>query len=99
VHLGAEPFEGRCHTERMSTKGRGPAPKMDPLTELVESLKASFRWRGDRTDDLYRADPTGWWAGPDVLARLGPAMAALFCDEEPTVVLGLQSRGRCSGHS
>lgn len=41
----------------------------------------------------YSADPTKWWADSTIIERLGPALADLFRGENPTVVLGLQSRG------
>ncbi|PPK71122.1 phosphoribosyltransferase family protein [Actinokineospora auranticolor] len=61
--------------------------------ELRTRLRDRFAWRGDRTDDSVFADLTGWWRDPDLLRDLGPALAGLFADTEPTVVLGLQSRG------
>lgn len=64
---------------------------------MREALRASFRWRGDRTDDHALADPTGWWADPQILREIGPALAALFADAEPTVIVGLQSRGTLLG--
>ena len=48
---------------------------------------------GDRTDCGRYPDPTGWWRAPELLAELGPALAALFADERPNVVLGPESRG------
>jgi adenine phosphoribosyltransferase len=65
--------------------------------ELRSNLRGAFRWRGDRTDDGYRADPTGWWADATILGRLGPALAALFSDSNPTVIMGPQSRGALLG--
>jgi adenine phosphoribosyltransferase len=35
----------------------------------------------------------GWWRRPDLLGHLGPALAQLFAGEQPTVVLGPESRG------
>jgi len=62
-----------------------------------EALRAGFRWRGDRTDERLLADPTGWWADPRVLHEMGPALAELFAGADPTVVVGLQSRGTLLG--
>lgn len=90
----------RCdarQTVRMSTQGRGPQPKPDPRAVLEADLKGSFRWRGDRTDRWNLADLSGWWAEPTILRRLGPALASLFPDAQPTVVLGPQSRGALLG--
>ncbi|TAJ47285.1 MAG: adenine phosphoribosyltransferase [Herbiconiux sp.] len=64
---------------------------------LHQQLQATFRWIGDRTDPDYRADPTGWWRDPEILAELGPALASLFWDENPTVVVATQSRGTLLG--
>lgn len=49
--------------------------------------------RGDRTDEHRYADVTGWWRQPDLLRDLGPTLARLFQDVQPTVVLGPESRG------
>lgn len=81
----------------MTNQGRGPSAKVDRDREFRADLRAAFRWRGDRPDDRSYADPTGWWADPNILLRLGPALAALFADALPTVVLGLQSRGSLLG--
>lgn len=77
----------------MTTKDRGPRPTVDPHALLIADLRGAFTWRADRSDDRYAADPTGWWADPTLLRRLGPALADLFPTARPTVVLGLQSRG------
>jgi adenine phosphoribosyltransferase len=81
----------------MAAKDRGPRPQPSPAAELRADLRRTFRWRGDRNDDGYVADPTGWWADASILRSLGPALADLFGDEEPTVVLGPQSRGALLG--
>lgn len=60
-------------------------------------MRASFRWLGDRTDPDLRADITGWWRDAEILAGIGPALAGLFRDEQPTVVMGTQSRGSLLG--
>jgi adenine phosphoribosyltransferase len=67
------------------------------VEDVRERLKAAFLWRGDRTDESSRADITGWWRDASLLAALGPALAALVVPSEPTVVLGLQSRGLILG--
>jgi adenine phosphoribosyltransferase len=81
----------------VTNQGRGPSAKVDQDRELRADLRAAFRWRRDRTDDQGYADPTGWWADPNILLRLGPALATMFADAPPTVVLGLQSRGSLLG--
>jgi adenine phosphoribosyltransferase len=81
----------------MAAKDRGPRPQPNSSAVLRSDLQRTFRWRGDRTDDRYAADPTGWWADGSILRRLGPALAQLFDDQEPTLVLGPQSRGALLG--
>ncbi|WP_436496655.1 phosphoribosyltransferase family protein [Actinokineospora sp. HUAS TT18] len=61
--------------------------------ELVQRLVETFAWRGDRTDDSWYADVTGWWRDPELIQQLGVHLADLFRDRRPTVVLGVQSRG------
>lgn len=58
-----------------------------------DRLLACFAWRGDRTDDSWYADVTGWWRSPAVLRDLGPLLGGLFQDVRPTLVLGIESRG------
>ncbi len=65
--------------------------------QLREQLRQTFRWRGDRTDAQSFADMTGWWRDAAVLAAVGPALASLFEVEQPTVVLGPESRGSLLG--
>lgn len=77
--------------------GRGPRPKADPRVRFTVELKAAFQWHGDRPDDQRYADVTGWWANPTILHGLGPALAGLFHDAQPTIVLGPQSRGALLG--
>jgi adenine phosphoribosyltransferase len=43
------------------------------------------------------ARPTGWWADASILRRLGPVLAELFTDLQPTLVIGPQSRGTLLG--
>ena len=81
----------------MSAKGRGPRPKPDPANQLLVDLRQSFRWKCDGNDVVRYADPTGWWSDASVLGRLGPALAALFDDARPTLVMGPQSRGTLVG--
>ncbi|HEY2059915.1 adenine phosphoribosyltransferase [Amycolatopsis sp. NBC_01480] len=61
--------------------------------QLRTRLRAATVWHGDRTDEHWYADVTGWWRAPGLLQDLGPALGALFEDERPTVVLGPESRG------
>jgi len=70
----------------MTTISRSPRVLRDALVDR-------FAWLGDRTDETGVADLTGWWRDPAVLADLGPALADLYPDSRPTVVLGPESRG------
>ncbi|WP_328649099.1 phosphoribosyltransferase family protein [Amycolatopsis sp. NBC_00348] len=63
------------------------------LDEVKSGLRSAFTWHGDRTDEHFYADVTGWWRRPELLGSLGPALAQLFADQQPTVVLGPESRG------
>ncbi|QHT56962.1 adenine phosphoribosyltransferase [Cellulomonas sp. H30R-01] len=62
----------------------------------TSALRATFRWRGDRTDPTSYADVSGWWRDPAVLAALGPALAAL-AGAPVTAVVGPPSRGSMLG--
>ena len=81
----------------VSTKDRGPRPKPDPTNQLLADLRQSFRWWSDGNDVSQYADPTGWWSDASILGRLGPALAALFDDARPTLVMGPESRGALVG--
>lgn len=65
--------------------------------DLRAELRAAFRWRGDRPDEDRWADITGWWRDPELLARLGPALAGLFTGPAPTLIVGPESRGSLLG--
>jgi adenine phosphoribosyltransferase len=76
----------------------GPAVPGKPASgraraDMRDRLREAFRWLGDRTDAHQYADVTGWWRRPDLLPELGPALAGLFAGEQPSVVLGIESRG------
>lgn len=72
---------------------------MNALTsdQLRQRLRAAFVWQGDRTDDSSLADMTGWWRDAQTLTALGPALASLFKEESPTLILGVESRGSLLG--
>jgi hypothetical protein len=46
---------------------------MAPDETLPDRLRAAFAWRGDERF----ADVSGWWADPEILREIGPALAAL----------------------
>jgi adenine phosphoribosyltransferase len=64
---------------------------------IREELLRNYAENGDRTDGWRWADVSGWWRDAALLARLGPALANLFADANPTVVVGTQSRGTLLG--
>ena len=84
-------------TVAVGTKNRGPRPKQDDDAQLVADLRQAFRWLADRLDVRYAADPTGWWADPSILRRLGPSLAAPAAQSRPTHVVGPASRGALLG--
>ena len=87
----------RLAEARRSRIPRGRIAIMATTPELRAQLRSAFTWRGDRWDDSYLADVTGWWRDPKLLVQLGPALAELHRHREPTVILGLQSRGSLLG--
>lgn len=56
--------------------------------ELADDLRRAFQWR----EGIY-AEMSRWWRGPNLLARLGPAVAELHAPERPSVVAAVASRG------
>ncbi|ALG11948.1 phosphoribosyltransferase family protein [Kibdelosporangium phytohabitans] len=65
----------------------------DVTSEVRDRLRRVFFWHSDRTDESWYADMTSWWRSPTLLRSLGPALASLFRDGQPTVVLGVESSG------
>ncbi|MFI2708760.1 phosphoribosyltransferase family protein [Micromonospora sp. NPDC018662] len=65
---------------------------------LNRRLIELFRWAdpGPASSHLV-SDLTGWWREPDVLAQVGPALAGLFPDARPTVVLAPEVTGLLLG--
>ncbi len=62
--------------------------------DLRDLLRSAFRW----TDlgpghDYMVSDRSGWWRDPRILDRLGPALADLFRDDRPTVVVSPEVTG------
>jgi adenine phosphoribosyltransferase len=62
---------------------------MPSETDLTERLGEAFSWR---SAENY-ADLSGWWADPDLLRDIGPALAELHRNAEPTVVAGIEALG------
>lgn len=71
------------------------------MTELRDQLIANFRWRSDPPawpeSRTFYAVYSQWWRQPTILSALGPALAQLFVEAEPTVVMGSASRGTLLG--
>ncbi|HWD03584.1 MAG TPA: phosphoribosyltransferase family protein [Amycolatopsis sp.] len=67
------------------------------MTTMAARIREATVVLGDRSDDARYPDPAGWWRTPEILRELGPALAGLFADAEPTVVLGPESRGSLLG--
>src|SRR5688500_9013009 len=54
----------------------------------------AFRWVDPGPDSGHLvSDAAGWWRDPIVLGRLGPALAGLFPDGRPTVVVAPEVTG------
>ncbi len=71
------------------------------VRDLRAELIAHFRWRSappvwpeKRT---HYADYARWWLQPAILQSVGPALANLFSDATPTVVMGVEAHGSLLG--
>jgi adenine phosphoribosyltransferase len=63
-------------------------------SDLRDRLIAEFRWTDPGPDsDRLVSDRSGWWRNPDILAAIGPALAGLFVDRSPTVVVAPEVTG------
>lgn len=62
--------------------------------ELRDRLRRHFRWTdpGPQSEQLI-SDRSGWWRDPVLLQSLGPALAGLFRDDPPTVVVSPEVTG------
>ncbi|WP_026423124.1 phosphoribosyltransferase family protein [Actinokineospora inagensis] len=60
-------------------------------SSVQDALRREFSWRGNGDEQF--ADIAGWWRSPALLAQLGSALAGLFSDAAPSVVVGVESRG------
>ncbi|RKR89158.1 adenine phosphoribosyltransferase [Micromonospora pisi] len=66
--------------------------------ELSKRLADQFRWidPGPASTHLV-SDMSGWWRDPEILAEIGPALAALFRPEHPTLVIAPEVTGLMLG--
>ncbi len=60
---------------------------------LESRLRSAFSWRGDRIAEYRFGDVTQWWREPRILRDVGAALAGLFREPAPTVVLGPEASG------
>jgi adenine phosphoribosyltransferase len=62
--------------------------------DLRDLLRAGFRWTdpGGASEYLV-SDRSGWWRDPAILSGLGDALAGLFRDSGPTVVVSPEVTG------
>ena len=66
--------------------------------ELRERLTEVFRWTDPGPDSTHLvSDPSGWWRDPEILAEIGPALAAPFRTDRPTVVIAPEVTGLLLG--
>ncbi|MDI6099009.1 phosphoribosyltransferase [Actinoplanes sp. NEAU-A12] len=62
--------------------------------DLRDLLRSAFRWTDlGPSHDYMVSDRSGWWRDPKILDGLGPALAALFQAERPTVVVAPEVTG------
>jgi adenine phosphoribosyltransferase len=65
-----------------------------PHPPLAARLVDAFRWVDLGPDSTHLvSDVSGWWRDPSVLTAVGPALAALFRDDRPTVVVSPEKGG------
>ncbi|MGC4894392.1 phosphoribosyltransferase family protein [Micromonospora sp. DT31] len=65
---------------------------------LNRRLIELFRWvdPGPASTHLI-SDTSAWWGDPDVLTQVGPALAGLFPDARPTLVIAPEATGLMLG--
>jgi adenine phosphoribosyltransferase len=67
-------------------------------SDLTERLAELFRWIDPDPDENWLfSDTSGWWRDADVLARIGPALAAPYRADRPTVVVSPEVTGLLLG--
>jgi adenine phosphoribosyltransferase len=63
-------------------------------SHLRDRLRATFRWTDPGPgSDVLVSDRSGWWRDAAVLRDIGPALAALFRADVPTVVVSPEVTG------
>jgi adenine phosphoribosyltransferase len=61
-------------------------------SDLRDRLITEFRWT-DPGADVLVSDRSGWWRDPGILDAVGPALAELYADATPTVVVAPEVTG------
>jgi adenine phosphoribosyltransferase len=63
-------------------------------SDLRDRLRREFRWTDPGPDsEILVSDRSGWWRDPHILDQIGPALADLFADIAPTVVVSPEVTG------
>jgi len=63
-------------------------------SDLRDRLMTEFRWTDPGPEsDVLVSDRSGWWRDPGILHDVGPALAALYAAENPTVVVSPEVTG------
>jgi adenine phosphoribosyltransferase len=63
-------------------------------SDLRDRLLSTFRWTDPGPgSQVLVSDRSGWWRDPHILDDLGPALAGLFPDAAPTVVVAPEVTG------
>jgi len=62
--------------------------------DLRDRLRAAFRWTDPGpSNDYVVSDRSGWWRDPLILSGVGDALADLFRDARPTIVVSPEVTG------
>ena len=62
---------------------------------LTAALRGGVVWH--QRGELWYPEYSQWWRDAHVLAHVGPALADLFRDQDPTVVVGIEAHGMLLG--
>lgn len=61
---------------------------------LTARLAGSFRWIDPGPESTHLvSDTSGWWRDPEILGRIGPALAEPFRAGRPTIVVAPEATG------
>lgn len=62
---------------------------------FLAAIRAQVVWH--QRGDLWYPEYSHWWRDAEVLAAIGGHLAALFADDEPSVVVGVEAHGMLLG--